>query len=189
MNDLCSICSILGFHDYKNLWMLSIFWWSYLRFPQKTMRQQRLLPSALLSFLCFSLSSSTTTDDWKSPQTFLCLSSLHHPLHQIPNQRHNNHFQKQPRLCCVNLQTILKEKDLSRKQSGALMEIFLQIIHWVHVYVCKEFAQLSVEFNSSTLLHQLDRNFLALVVQIHHVGTECIDAPCQENDIVTSFRA
>jgi len=30
MNDLCSICSILGFHDYKKFWMLSIFWRSWL---------------------------------------------------------------------------------------------------------------------------------------------------------------
>ncbi|CAK9217637.1 unnamed protein product [Sphagnum jensenii] len=50
------------------------------------------------------------------------LSSLPHPHHQIPNQRRNNHFQKQPRVCCVNLQTILKEKDLSRKQSGTIMK-------------------------------------------------------------------
>ncbi|KAH8970293.1 hypothetical protein BDL97_02G081800 [Sphagnum fallax] len=49
-------------------------------------------------------------------------SSLPHPHHQIPNQRRNNHFQKQPRVCCVNLQTILKEKDLSRKQSGTIMK-------------------------------------------------------------------
>ncbi|CAM6007438.1 unnamed protein product [Sphagnum balticum] len=50
------------------------------------------------------------------------LSSLPHPHHQIPNQRRNNHFQRQPRFCCVNLQTILKEKDLSRNQSGKIMK-------------------------------------------------------------------
>jgi hypothetical protein len=38
------------------------------------------------------------------------------------NQRRNNHFQKQPRFCSVNLQTILKEKDRSRKQSGTIMK-------------------------------------------------------------------